>query len=114
MLITTSMMAVSVSTRSAQSNVNVPDWTHLNTGTTVGSYVPPTKPRKMGQLSAAPMESAPVVIAFANTLGADLLVNPATIAAISGRKTMMSIECTVAYPLSRSTSSTAMVPRPRK
>ena len=37
-----------------------------------------------------------------------------TIAAISGRKTMMSIECTVAYPFSRSTSSTAMVPRPRK
>ena len=113
MLITTSMIAVSVSTRSAQSKASVPDWTQVSTGTTVGSAVPLTKPRKIGQLSAALMNSAPVVIDLANTLGAALLVRPATIAAISGRKTMTRIS-TVAYPFSRSTSSTAIVPRPRK
>ncbi len=114
MLITTSMTAVSVSTRSAQSNASVPDWIQVSTGTTVASDDPPTKPRKIGQLSAALMNSAPVVTALAKTGGAALLVRPATSAASSGRNTIKRIGCTGAYPFNRSTSSTAIVPRLRK
>ena len=112
---TTSMIAVSVSTRKAQSKASSPDCIHVRTGTTVASALPLTKPRKIGQLKMHATNSEPVVTAFAKTLGALLLTSPATIAASKGRKTMKRMEvCTDAYPFIRLASSTAIVPRPRK
>src|SRR5688572_6289548 len=83
------MTAVSASTRSAQSNVSAPLSTHFITGTTLASASPATNARKIGQLSAAETNSAPVVSDFATTLPSMRLPSPATIAASSGRNTMI-------------------------
>src|SRR5688500_7434150 len=87
------MTAVSASTRSAQSKLSAPLSTHLSTGTTVVSASPATKLRKIGQLSAADTNSAPVVSDFATTLPSMRLPSPATMAASKGPKTMIRIGC---------------------
>src|SRR5690606_11503106 len=89
---TTSMMAVRLSTRSAQSKLKAPLSTHFRTGTTVASAPPATKLRKIGQLSAADRNSAPVVTSLAGRLPIRRLPRPATMAASSGPKTMIRME----------------------
>ncbi len=113
-MITTSITAVSASTRSAQSTVKSPDVNQCSTGTTVAGEVPARKPAKMPQLSAAATNSIAVVTTLAGTAPSDLLPNPATMAASNGRKTMNRIEVTRGYPFIALASSTAIVPRPRK
>jgi len=85
---TTSMTAVSASTRRAQSKVIVPEATHLSTGTTVASALPLRKLMKIGHDKAQAMNSAPVVSTLGTTKPSDLFANPARIDASSGRKTM--------------------------
>src|SRR3546814_4113097 len=85
---TTSITAVSVSTRSSQSNRNAPDWTQCSTGVTLASASPPTKDRKIGQLSAQLANSAPVVTSFDAVAPMMRLPRPATLAARSGRTTI--------------------------
>src|SRR6187549_2292932 len=87
------MTAVSASTRSAQSKLSAPLSTHLSTGVTVVSAPPLTKSRKIGQLSTADRNSAPVVSDLATTLPSMRLPRPATMAASKGPKTMIRIGC---------------------
>jgi hypothetical protein len=61
---TTSITAVSASTRSVQSIVSVPECIQVRTGTTAGSALPAIYWKKIGQLRIAPMNRAPVVTAF--------------------------------------------------
>jgi hypothetical protein len=90
---TTSITAVRLSTRSTQSTVIVPEWIQVITGTTTASAWPPMYWKKIGQLRNAPMNSAPVVIVLAAVLPIHRPPSPATIAAMSGRKTMSRIGC---------------------
>jgi hypothetical protein len=85
------MTAVSASTRNAQSKLSAPLSTHLSTGTTVVSASPATKPRKIGQLSTADRNSAPVVSDLATVFPSARLPSPATMAASRGPKTMIRI-----------------------
>jgi hypothetical protein len=85
---TTSITAVSVSTRSSQLNWSAPDETQCSTGVTPASPVPATKDRKIGQLSAQLANSAPVVTSFAAVVPMARWPRPATSAASSGRKTI--------------------------
>src|SRR5690606_11295822 len=85
---TTSITAVSVSTRSSQLNWSAPDETQCSTGVTVASPLPPTNDRKIGQLKAQLMNSAPVVMIFDGTLPITRWPRPATSAASSGRNTI--------------------------
>src|SRR3954462_11555124 len=85
---TTSITAVSASILSAQSTARSPDLIHSNTGTTVDGAVPAIYWKKIGQLSAAPISSEPVVSTLAAVLPIHGPPSPATIAASSGRKTM--------------------------
>ena len=114
MVITTSITAVSASTRKAQSKVSEPLSTHLRTGTTSASAPPAMKLKKIGQLSAQAMNRPAVVIDLLTTLPSVRLPNPAITAASKGRKTMASIGCTGPYPFIWLASSTAIVPRLRK
>src|SRR4051812_1144057 len=88
------MTAVSVSTRSAQSKVSVPDCTQCSTGVTLASAVPLRNDRKIGQDSAQEMNSAPVVSDLTTVLPSARLPRPPMMAASNGRKTMKRIECT--------------------
>ncbi len=85
---TTSITAVSASTRNSQLNCSAPDETQCNTGVTPASPVPITNDRKIGQLSAALVNSAPVVINLAANGPMRRCPSSATSAASSGRKTI--------------------------
>ncbi len=56
---TTSMVAVSASTRNAHMTLSEPDWIQLNTGTTLCSAWPPRNEMKIGQLSRQDRNKAP-------------------------------------------------------
>ena len=68
------------------------------TGTTSGSALPPIYWMKIGQLRNAPMNSEPVVTTLAAGLPIQRPNSPATIAAISGRKTMRTSGCIKSSP----------------
>ena len=108
---TTSITAVSASTRSAQSIRMPPECIQSSTGVTVAFPASEIMKGKIGQDSRHDTNSAPVVTSLGNTAPNALLANPATIAASNGRKTMKRITC---YPFIRLTSSTEIVPRLRK
>src|SRR3546814_14396057 len=95
---TTSITAVSASTRRAQSNVSEPDCTQFATGTTSAAASPATKERKIGQLSAHEMNSAPVVSDLATVLPSMRLPSPDTMAANKGKKTKRRREELTALP----------------
>ena len=65
---TTSMTAVKASTRSAQVTSRSPDLIHSATSMTMGWALPLRKSKKIGQLKAAPIISAPVVTTLAAVL----------------------------------------------
>src|SRR3546814_3647866 len=84
---TTSITAVSASTRSAQAICMLPELIQSNTGTTVAVAVPERYEKKIGQDSAHATNSAPVVTAFAATLPSARLPSPAITAARSEEHT---------------------------
>ncbi len=91
---TTSITAVSASTRSAQSITILSEWIQLSTGVTLAGAAPPRNCRKIGQDSAHDTNSAPVVTLLAATLPSARLPSPAMIAASSGRNTISWMEAT--------------------
>ncbi|PAV93681.1 hypothetical protein WR25_18541 [Diploscapter pachys] len=97
---TTSMIAVSWSTRSDQSTAMSPLTIQVSTGTTCAVLVPARKPRKIGHDSRHDTNSAPVVMTLAGTKPIALLPSPATAAASSGRNTMNKMACTEISPSS--------------
>ncbi len=87
------MTAVSVSTRSSQFTTQVAGVDPVEDRRDDIPCVPPVrKPMKIGQLSAAPMNSEPVVTTLAAVVPIQRPPSPAMIAASSGRKT---IACTI-------------------
>ena len=85
---TTSITAVSASTRSAQSTFSEPDWIQVSTGTTAGPRMPADIPKKIGQLRNAPMNSEPVVTDLGRGLADPAAEQAGDDRGESGRKTM--------------------------
>src|SRR3990167_4912949 len=82
------MTAVSVSTRNSKLNWSAPDDTQCSTVVTLASPLPVTNDRKIGQLSAQLVNSAPVVRIFDANGPMARWPSPAISAAKSGRKTI--------------------------